>query len=388
MTSFIPLSVPTLNGREKTYIDECLETNWVSSGGRFVTRFGELCAEVAGARFGIPVMNGTAALHLSVILAGVARGEEVVIPALTFIGTANAGAEPAILDVDPVTWQLDPGRLESFLRTSCERRTGGVFNRATGRRVAAVMPVHLLGHPCDMDPILQLAREFGLTVIEDAAEAVGASYKGRPVGGIGRLGCFSFNGNKTFTCGGGGAILTNDEALANRASYLSTQAKDDPVLFIHKAVGYNYRLTNVAAAMGVAQLEAREGYLARKKEINRRYRLALEGVPGVTFMGSANWAGNAMWLTTVRIDKAKARISNLELMRTLEKGVDGGPRIETRLLWQPMHRSEALATAYRTDAPNADSIYGEALSLPSSVSLTEAEQDQVISAVKRVISGP
>jgi perosamine synthetase len=249
------------------------------------------------------------------------------------------------------------------------------------------MPVHLLGHPCDMDPILALARELDLVVIEDAAEAVGASYKGRAVGGIGRLGCFSFNGNKTFTCGGGGAILTSDEALARRAEYLSTQAKDDPVLFIHKTVGYNYRLTNIQAAMGVAQLEARDRYLARKKEINRRYRLALEGVPGLSFMGSANWAGNAMWLTTVRIDKAKAGISNLELMRGLSQGVDGGPRIEARLLWQPMHRSEALRTAFRTDAPIADRVYDEALSLPSSVSLTDAEQDQVISALKRLISG-
>lgn len=391
MTGFIPLSVPTLTGREKVYIDECIETNWVSSGGRFVNRFGELCAEVAGARFGIPVVNGTAALHLSVLLAGVKPNEEVVIPALTFIGTANgvrhAGAHAAILDVDPVTWQLDPAKLEHFLRRDCERRTDGLYNRQTMRRIAAIMPVHLLGHPADMDPIMALAEEFSLAVIEDAAEAVGAAYKGRRVGGIGKLGCFSFNGNKTFTCGGGGAILTNDEELARRGEYLSTQAKDDPVLFIHKAVGFNYRLTNIQAAMGVAQLEARTSYLAKKKSINARYREALQGVPGITFMGSANWADNAMWLTTVRIDQSKTGISALELMRKLEKPGSGVPRIETRLLWQPMHRSEALAGSYKSAAPVADSIYAEALSLPSSISLTADEQETVIGALKQHLSG-
>ncbi len=390
MTTFIPLSVPTLNGREAGYINECLATNWVSSGGKFVDRFGAMCAEVAGTRFGIPIVNGTAALHLATLIAGIKSDEEVIIPALTFIGTAvgvrHAGAHAAVIDVDPVTWQLDPTAVEQFLRRDCERKADGVYNRATGRKVTGMMPVHLLGHPCDMDPLMRLAEEFGLFVIEDAAEAVGAAYKGQPVGSIGRLGCFSFNGNKTFTCGGGGAIVTNDEVLARRAAYLSTQAKDDPVLFVHKAVGYNYRLTNIAAAMGVGQLETRVDYLAKKKAINARYREALAGVAGVTFMGSANWADNGMWLTTVRIDKRKTGTSNLALMRALQAPDAKGLKIETRLLWQPMHRSEALAGSYQPAAPVADAIYDEALSLPSSVSLTDAEQDMVIAALKRQLS--
>jgi perosamine synthetase len=386
MSDFIPLSVPTLNGREAAYINECLETNWVSSGGRFVTEFGNACADVAGARFGIPVTSGTAALHLSVLLAGIERDDEVIIPALTFIGTAagvrHAGAHCAILDVDPVTWQLDPAAVEKFLREDCVRKDREVVNRHTGRRVRAIMPVHLLGHPVDLDPILALAEEFSLVVIEDAAEAVGAAYKGRPVGGIGRIGCYSFNGNKTFTCGGGGAILTNDEALAKRAEYLSTQAKDDPVLFIHNNIGFNYRLTNIQAAMGLAQLETRAEYIAKKKRINQRYRDELSELPGITFMGSANWADNVCWLTTIRLDPAKTGKTNLEVMRALGRG-EGHPKIEARLLWQPMHRSQALEGSYRPGCPVADSIYAEALSLPSSVGLSDEDQDRVIEALRR-----
>jgi perosamine synthetase len=385
MSDFIPLSVPTLNGREAAYVNECLETNWVSSGGRFVTEFGKACAEIAGARFGIPVTSGTAALHLSALLVGVERDDEIIVPALTFIGTVagarHAGAQCAVLDVDPVTWQLDPAVVEKFLREDCLRKGGETINRHTGRRVRAMIPVHLLGHPVDLDPLLALAEEFSLAVIEDAAEAVGAAYKGRPVGGIGRIGCYSFNGNKTFTCGGGGAILTNDETLAKRAEYLSTQAKDDPVLFVHNEVGFNYRLTNIQAAMGLAQLETRAEYIAKKKAINERYRNMLSDLPGITFMGSANWADNTCWLTTVRIDPRKTGKSNLELMQALGRG-NGHPRIEARLLWQPMHRSKALEGSYRPGCPVADSIYGEALSLPSSVGLSVEDQDRVIEALK------
>jgi perosamine synthetase len=386
MSDFIPLSAPTLNGRETAYINECLETNWVSSAGRFVVEFGKACAEVGDARFGIPVTSGTAALHLSVLLAGIERDDEVIIPALTFIGTAagvrHSGAHCAVLDVDPVTWQLDPAAVEKFLREDCVRKDGKIVNQRTGRGVRAIMPVHLLGHPVDLHPILALAEEFSLVVIEDAAEAVGAAYKGRPVGGIGRIGCYSFNGNKTFTCGGGGAILTNDEALAKRAEYLSTQAKDDPVLFVHNTVGFNYRLTNIQAAMGLAQLETRVEYIAKKKAINERYREELSELPGVTFMGSADWADNVCWLTTIRIDPAKTGKSNLEVMRALGRG-DGHPKIEARLLWQPMHRSKALEGSYRPGCPIADSIYSEALSLPSSVGLSDEDQDLVIEALKR-----
>jgi perosamine synthetase len=385
MSDFIPLSVPTLNGREQAYINECLETNWVSSGGRFVTEFGKTCAEIAGARFGIPVTSGTAALHLATLLVGVERNDEVIIPALTFIGTAagvrHAGAHCALLDVDPVTWQLDPAAVDKFLREDCVREGAQTLNRHTRRRVRAIIPVHLLGHPADLDPMLALAEEFSLAVIEDAAEAVGAAYKRRPVGGIGTIGCFSFNGNKTFTCGGGGTILTNDEALAKRAEYLSTQAKDDPVLFVHNTIGFNYRLTNIQAALGLAQLETMAEYLAKKKTINERYRDKISGLAGVTFMGSANWADSACWLTTIRIDPAKTGKTNLEVMRALGRG-NGHPQVEARLLWQPMHRSKALEGSFRPGCPVADLIYSEALSLPSSVSLSVEDQDRVIEAVK------
>ncbi|MBC8085660.1 MAG: DegT/DnrJ/EryC1/StrS family aminotransferase, partial [Phycisphaerae bacterium] len=256
---FIPLCVPNVAGTEWEYIKDCLDTGWVSSVGSYVDRFERECAERTDTRFGVATSTGTAALHVSMMLAGIERDDEVIVPTLTFIASCNAvrylGAWPVLIDVEPDYWQLDSNRVAEFLRNGCERLADGTLrNQTTGRRVKGMLPVDVLGHPCDIDPLLVLAAEYGLAVVEDSTEAFGARYRGRPVGSTSPVSCLSFNGNKLMTTGGGGMIVTNNEVLAKRAKYLTTQAKDDAVEFIHGAVGFNYRLTNIQAAMGCAQV--------------------------------------------------------------------------------------------------------------------------------------
>ncbi|RME47232.1 MAG: LegC family aminotransferase, partial [Deltaproteobacteria bacterium] len=318
---FIPLSIPKLAGNEWRYVRECLDTNWVSSVGAFVERFEREVAARVGARFGVATASGTAALHISLLLSGVGPGDEVILPTLTFIAPANAiryvGAIPLLLDVDPATWQLDPRKTLDFLEKGCIWEEGRLVNRATGRRVRAIMPVHILGHPVDLDPILETARKFGLAVIEDATESLGARYKDRHVGNLGDIGCFSFNGNKIITSGGGGMIVTNDEAAARRARYLTTQAKDDPIEYVHGELGYNYRLTNLQAALGVAQLEQLTDFIADKRRIAQRYREMLSSLPGISMPEEAPWATSTWWLSTISIDAGMFGSDSRTLLRRL-----------------------------------------------------------------------
>src|SRR6476619_7426048 len=267
----IPLSVPELGGNEWLYVKECLDTNWVSSAGPFVDRFERMVAAVSGDRFAVATASGTAALHLALLVAGIESDDEVIVSSLTFVAPVNAiryvGAWPVFIDAEPNHWQMDPQKVADFLTNQCIWANGQLRNKSTGRRVKAILPVHILGHPCDMDPIVQIARKFELVVIEDATEALGARYKSRPVGKPGDVACFSFNGNKIITTGGGGMIVTDNERWAEKAKYLSTQAKDDPIEYIHDEIGYNYRLTNIQAALGVAQIELLDKHIAAKRNI-------------------------------------------------------------------------------------------------------------------------
>lgn len=377
----IPLSVPTLAGNEWKYIKECLDTNWVSSAGPFVDRFEREIAVYLRVPHAVAVVNGTAALQVALEIAGVKPGDEVVIPALTFIATANAvryaGATPAILDVEPHYWQLDPAKLERFLRQHCERREGGTYDRQTGSRISAIVPVHLLGHPCDMDSVLELAREFDLAVVEDAAEALGTIYKGNAVGTLGDIGCLSFNGNKTITCGGGGMIVTHSDKLAERARYLTTQAKDNAEDYVHNEVGYNYRMTNIAAALGCAQMEQLDHFLVVKRRNAQAYTEGLANIPGIKPMQEAAWAKSGFWLYTVLVDPQEFGMTNRELQQVLREA-----KIQARLLWQPMHQSPAHNAAPRYDVEAAEDIYREALSLPSSTGLTDADIARVVATIK------
>ena len=362
---------------------ECLDTNWVSSAGPFVDRFEREMAAVAGTRFAVATVNGTAALHVALILAGVEPEDEVVMSDLTFIAPANAirylGAHPVFVDAEADFWQIDVQKLKDFLEKGCDMGARGLRNRATGRRVSALLPVHILGSVCDMKTILDLADRFGLPVIEDATECLGAKHGERPAGSLGLMGCFSFNGNKILTTGAGGMLVTNDEELACRARYLTTQAKDDPVEFVHGTIGYNYRLPNVLAALGCAQLECLDDFVARKRAIAAAYTTALRSARGITPMLEPSGTFSTFWMYTVRIAAADGRLSSRQVRSALES--EG---IQTRPLWQPMHRSPAHRTSFTTECTTADCLNLECLSLPCSVGLSEHEQRRVSKALMRL----
>lgn len=376
----IPLSVPEIRGNEWRYVKECLDTNWVSSVGSYVDRFEQMVARQAETRHAVATVNGTAALHVALMVAGVQPEDEVLVSTLTFIAPVNAiryvGAWPVFIDAESTYWQMDPARVVEFLEQGCRWNDGAVYNRRTGRRVRAVIPVHILGHPVDIDPIMAVARKFGLKVIEDATEGLGAAYKGRSLGCLGDIACFSFNGNKIITTGGGGMIVTDNEEWARKAKYLTTQAKDDSVEYVHGELGYNYRLTNLLAAVGCAQMEQLPSYVAAKRRIAARYTNQLKGLPGITHMMIAPWAASTFWMYTILINEQIFGMDSRRLMRTLE-----AQKIQCRPLWQPIHQSPAHAASSVEVMPVAEQLAREALSLPCSVGLTEFEQDRVIAAV-------
>jgi len=286
------------------------------------------------------------------------------------------GAWPIFIDAEPGYWQMDAGTVRGFL-AGCRRVDGQLRNPATGRRVAAILPVDVLGQPVDMDPIADAAREYGLPIVEDATEALGATYRGRPAGQLGTIGCLSFNGNKILTTGGGGMLLTDDERLAERARYLTTQAKDDPVEYVHGAVGYNYRLTNLQAAMGCAQLEQLDEYVTAKRRIAARYAEGLAGLPGLHLMPAADGVESTYWLYTVLVDEREFGMGSRALLRRL-----AAERIQARPLWQPGHRSPAHADAPPASCPTADDLHRRALSLPPSVGLKPADQQRIVDAIR------
>jgi len=360
-----------------------MRSGWVSSVGPYVGRFEKEVESLLGGGRAVAVVNGTSALHLALLTVGVKPDDEVVVPALSFVATANAvrycGAHPVFMDVDPATWGLDPVKLRDFFVRECRRRNGRLLNKSTGRRVAAVLPMHTLGHPVDMDPLMEEAARFRLPVVEDACEALGARYKGRRIGRIGDVGCFSFNGNKVITTGGGGMVVTDSAVLAKRVRYLSTQARDDPKEYVHNEIGYNYRLTGLQAALGCAQLERLGEFLRRKARIARRYREAFGRRSDVACMPAAAWAEPTNWLFTVRL-LGGARPERL-VERLRERG------IEARRLWRPLHRLPMYKDnpAYRVEW--ADRLYAEAVSLPSSTDLSPENQERVIREVSKFLDG-
>ena len=380
----VALCTPNIAGNEMRYVQECLASGWVSSVGAYVDRFEREFAAAVGARHAVAVVNGTAALHVALTLAGVQRDDEVIVPSLTFIAPANAvrycGAWPAFLDVEPAHLQLDPAAVLRFLESDCRREGTTIVNRHTGRRVTAVLAVDLLGHPSDTAVLGDLCAAYSLALIEDATESLGAVRRGVPVGGDARYAAFSFNGNKLITTGGGGMFVTNDDALAARARYLTTQAKDDAVEFVHGEVGWNYRLTNVQAAIGVAQLEQLPTFVARKRAMRALYADQLSAVPHLRVLDEAAWATSAHWMLTIMLDAASPK-SRVELAASLAE-----LRIDTRPLWQPLHQSPAHRGAWSGACPVATTAQQQALSLPCSTHLSDAELARVAHAVIRSLS--
>jgi perosamine synthetase len=375
----IPNAVPHLGGNEWTYLKECLDTNWVSSAGPFVDRFEREAAASMGARHGVATVTGTAALHVALLLAGVGAGDLVLVPALTFIATANpvryCGADPVFLDSEPATWCLDPGKTEAFLKGQCEVRQGQVRERASGRRVAAMLPVHLYGHPADTDAFADICRRWPLALVEDATEALGARYKGEPLGVRGVASTLSFNGNKIVTAGGGGMVLTNDAALAERARYLTTQGREPGPEWIHREVAFNYRLTNLHAALGVAQLEQLDAFVNAKRATARAYAEALATLGGVTPFRESPWARSTYWMTSALFDDDWGDIRKL-VVRANEAGIGLRP------LWRPLHRQPAFAGCRADRIDVAERLYERGVSLPCSVGITPEERDAVVAALR------
>lgn len=377
----IPNCVPHLGGNEWQYLKECLDTNWVSSVGPFVDRFEREMAAYVGARHGVATVNGTAALHIALLLAGVEPGDEVLVPSLTFIATGNAvrycGGAPVFMDSEPVSWAMDPEKVADFLARECEVKGDRVVNRATGRRVKALLPVHLYGHPADLDPLLELCRRYPVALVEDCAEALGAKYKGRRIGCHGLVGCLSFNGNKIITTGGGGMVLTDDEGLARRARLLTTQAREDGLEYLHRVVGYNYRLTNIQAALGVAQLEQLEGFIEAKRRTAALYTGALGRLGGIAPLGEAPRAFSTFWMYSILLDPDRYGDVRPLIAAANQEG------IQLRPLWYPLHRQPVFAGSQANRIEVANCLHARGVSLPCSVGITDEERERVVDFLAR-----
>jgi perosamine synthetase len=366
MERFIPVYEPDLSGNELRYVTDCVQTSWISSIGEYVGRFEQEFARFCDARYGIATSNGTTALHLALVTLGIGAGDEVIVPTLTFIATTNAvtytGARPVLVDSEPQTWNLDPARLEESITP----------------RTKAIIPVHVYGHPVDMDPVLEVARHYGLYVIEDAAEAHGAEYKGRKVGALGDIGCFSFYGNKIITTGEGGMLVSDDAQLAERAAALRDHAMSPEKRYWHFDVGYNYRLTNLQAAVGVAQMERIHELIAVKRRNAHYYNDLLREVRGITLPPEASWAKNVYWMYSILVEDSSG-VGRDELAAHLkERGIDSRP------FFHPLH----TMPPYRQDIslPVAESLARKGLNLPSSAILQERDIERIVGAIKELVT--
>lgn len=362
------LHEPRFQGNEQRYVQECITSTFVSSVGKYVDRFERELASFTGARRAVAVVNGTAALQVALQLAGVETSDEVLLPALTFVATANAvyylGAIPHFIDSSSETFGLDPVALKDWLKQISEPTPNGIRNRQTGRRIRAIVPVHTFGHPCDIEGLLAVAQDYKLLLIEDAAESLGSYYNRRHTGTFGLLGTLSFNGNKVITTGGGGAILTNDERIADHAKQLTTTAKKPHRWeYMHDEVGYNFRMPNLNAALGCAQLEQLPDFLASKRRLTERYLKVFADVPHVTLMTEPTGCRSNYWLQTLLLDETVADLRDAILEATNDAG------LMTRPAWTLMHYLPAYQQCPRAPLPVAESLARRIINIPSSAGL-------------------
>lgn len=380
----IPLSIPHLNGKEWEYVKDCLDTGWVSSAGAYVTQFENMVAKYAGAKYGVAAVNGTSALHLSMHMNDVKLGDHLIVPNITFIASANAAsytyANPIFVDVDPETWQIDLDLLESFLEKNTYTVVEGFgedekiysYSLLTHQPIKAIMPVHVLGNMCNMERLMKIAERFHLIVIEDASESLGSYYNGKHSGSFGQMGIFSFNGNKIITTGGGGVIVTDNEDIAKRAKHLTTQAKADPNTYFHDEIGFNYRLVNVLAAIGVAQMEQLPDFIERKKNIDKYYREHLGGVGDIRFQKVTEGVDPNCWLFTFSSSR------QAEILQRLNDN-----NVIARPFWMPMNQLPMFENnLYVQEHDYSKRVHADSLSIPSSVNLTDAEMDKVIAIIQ------
>ena len=376
----ISLAVPDLSGNERKYLNECIDTTFVSTVGEFVKRFEKEVARKSGANYGTVVSSGTDGLHMALTACGVGRDELVCIPAFTFIATANAvmhcGAEPWLIDIDERSWTMDPKILERELSEKTYEKDKKLFHKNNGKRIAAIMPVYTMGMPADMDRFREIADKFHLPLVADAAAAIGAKYKGSNIGALADATVFSFNGNKTITCGGGGAIVGDNERIIELAKHIATTARVGQD-YDHDMVGYNYRMTNLQAAVGCAQIERLEEFVAKKRYISSYYREHLKGIPEIGFFPETEWGESACWFAGLVLGDSKdvkevcGRLSEKD--------------IQTRPFWKPIYMQKPYLQVEKSSMNVTEKIWRHILPLPTSTCLTDGQLERVVLAVKEIL---
>lgn len=381
----IPLSVPFINGNEWKYVKECFDTNWVSSAGKYVNKFEELICKKFNVKNAVAVINGTSALHLALLSLGIGKSDEVIVPTVTFVAPINTvkytGAEPVFIDCEERFFNIDVKKVEEFLENECSFDGEKVVNKKTGKLVKAIMPVHIFGALCDLILLKTIADKYKLKIIEDATEAIGSKIVNSFAGTIGDIGCYSFNGNKLITTGGGGVVVSNSDELANKIRHLSTQAKSDVLFYDHDEIGFNYRMTNITAAFGVAQLEQLDSFIEIKRKNAELYKDKLSGIKGIEFRANdpVNSFSNK-WFYSLIVDKSQTGISRDELMyKLIEEGV------ECRPIWKLNHSLKPFINCESYKIEIATSIYDQVLNIPCSVSLTQDEINYVVEKIKKYI---
>jgi len=364
----LPLHEPTFAGNEWKYVKDCIDTGWVSSVGDYVDQFENKLVEFTGIKRAIAVVNGTAALHMSLLLSGVKSNDEVLTPTLSFVATANAitycGAVPHFVDSCEATFGVDPVKLDDYLKEISEIKNNSIINKNTGRVISCLVVMHTFGHPADLDPILELCNKYHILLIEDTAESIGSYYKGKHTGNWGKISAISFNGNKTITTGGGGAILTNDDSLADLAKHLTTTAKIPHLWeFGHDQIGYNYRLPNINAALGVAQMEQLPIFLKKKIQLATLYKKLFAHVNGLRFVVQPPHAMSNYWLNTILLDKDNIKLKDKILKLTNENG------IMTRPAWKLMHQLPMYVNCPHMDLTQSEDLEKRIINIPSSPNL-------------------
>ena len=365
---FIPLHEPKFNGNEKKYVLDAIDSTFVSSIGAYVDKFEAMMCEITGAKYAVALVNGTNALHLGLLLAGVKKGDEVITQSLTFIATANAisycNATPHFVDVDKETLGLSPSMLEKYLEEIAEIREGECYNKLTNRKIAACVPMHTFGLPLYIDELLAVCKKYNIPVVEDAAESLGSYYKEKHTGTFGLMGIFSFNGNKTVTAGGGGAIVTDNEELAKRAKHLSTQAKiPHKWEYKHDHIGYNYRMPNLNAALACAQLEQLDTYVNNKRELSNKYNDLLKDYNNITLVREVEGAKSNYWLNTIIMKNRKERDNFLNF--TNDNGV------MTRPIWGMLNKLDMFSESPKSNLKNSEWLEERIVNITSSVRLNE-----------------
>jgi len=383
----IPLSVPTIKGNEWQYVKECIDTEWVSSAGKYVDRFEEDICKLSGAKHAIACVNGTAALQIALQLVNVTSEDEVIVPTVTFIASINSvrylNASPIFMDCDDY-YNIDPEKTIEFIRSETVYKNGITINKTTGKRISAIMLVHVFGNPVDAFKLVELCHSRNIAVVEDAAESIGAYYSkgklsGKHTGTIGDIGCYSFNGNKIITCGGGGMIVTDNPDYAEKAKYLTTQAKNDPVRYIHHEIGYNYRLTNIQAAIGVAQLEQLTEYIQIKKSNYEYYKREISSIPGLKLANVPDYGSSNYWFYCLKIDSDLFGMDREELMNYF-----ADHKIQTRPIWYLNHMQKPYKDFQNYRIETAYELFKQTLNIPCSVNLS---QDQLDTVIKVLVNG-